>query len=123
MPALHCDALAQFVGRKPRDADDFIPAALAGGNGNGRSRHLQKFGEEFDASLIGSAVYGRRGQRDFERIAEFAGDGVLLGARMDFHRESYTATRNLKRNHSCSSGSPVSSVVRLLFLLQRSPSP
>src|ERR1700756_1324000 len=72
--ALRCNAFAQFVSRKPRDADDLISAALAGGNGNGRSRHLQKFRKEFDAALVGSAVYGRRGQGDFERIAEFAGD-------------------------------------------------
>ena len=54
--ALHCNAFAQFIGRKPRDTDDLISAALAGGNGNGRSRHLQKFRKEFDASLIGAPL-------------------------------------------------------------------
>ena len=99
MPALHCNAFAQFVRRKPRDADDFIPAALAGGNGNGRSRHLQKFGEEFDASLICPAFDRRCGQGDFKGVAKFAGDGILLRTRMNSHRETDTVVGFMDCEH------------------------
>jgi hypothetical protein len=76
--------LPYLLRRQPGNADDFIPAGLAGGYGNGRSRHLQKFGKEFDAGVVGSTVDRSAGQGDFERLAEFAGDRVLLRAGMDF---------------------------------------
>jgi hypothetical protein len=52
---LHRDTFSDFVGRKSGDANHFCAAGLAGSNGNGRSRYLQKFREEFDAGFIGSA--------------------------------------------------------------------
>src|SRR5712671_4629988 len=58
-----------FLRRQPRHPDHLIPAGLAGSNSNGRTRHIQKFCEEIDACLIGFAVYGWGGQREFERIA------------------------------------------------------
>ena len=80
-------SLAHKCGSDPCDANDFIPPAQAGRNGNGRSRHLQKFREKFDASVIGAAFQGRRGQRELQRVAQFAGDGILLRPRMHLHRE------------------------------------
>ena len=123
MPALHCNAFAQFVRRKPRDADDFIPAALAGGNGNGRSRHLQKFREEFDAGLVGSIIYRRTGQRNFERIANLAVESILFGPRMNSYGKRYSAARNPKRDHGYYSLFRVPAVVSVLLFLRRSPFP
>src|SRR5258708_23309433 len=79
-PRLVAQSIANVLGGHPRYANHFIPAGLAGRNGNGRSRHLQKFREEFDAGGIGAAVDRRCGERDFERVADLAGDGVLLRA-------------------------------------------
>lgn len=63
--------------------DHLVAAGLAGSNGNGRSRQLQKVCEEFDARIVGFAVGRRRGEGNFDCIAEFAGDGVFPGAGMD----------------------------------------
>ncbi len=71
-------------------ANHFIPAGMTGRNGNGRSRHLQKFCEEFDASLIGSAFDWRCRQREFQRFADHTGDSVFLGARVDSNGEGDT---------------------------------
>src|SRR5271155_2611952 len=100
--ALDPNPSAYFFGREPRDTDNFLAAGLAGGNGNGRSRHHQKFREEFDAGLVGAAIDGWRGQREFERVAEFAGDGIFPGARVDLDCEGYAAGRFLKGNQSFS---------------------
>jgi hypothetical protein len=54
-------ATFQFFNRQSSHANYFPAPGLAGSNGNGRSGHLQKFREEFDAGLIGAAFYGRRG--------------------------------------------------------------
>ena len=82
--------IPQLLRRESRHANDFVAAGLAGRNGNGRSGHLQKFCEEFDAGFVGAAFDGRSGQGDFQRIAEFAGDGVLLRAGMNLDGESDT---------------------------------
>ncbi len=72
--------------------------ALAGGNGNGRPRHLQKFREEFDAGLVGPALDRRRGQRKFKRVAKFPGDRVLPRPGMNAgHGECHSAGRLLAR--------------------------
>src|SRR6266852_501744 len=55
---LFSNALPDFFSRESRDSDHFLAAGLAGSNGNGRTRHLQKFCEEFDAGLIGTAFDG-----------------------------------------------------------------
>ncbi len=41
----------------------FIPARMAGGNGNGRARNVQKICEELDAGLVGAAFDGWSGER------------------------------------------------------------
>lgn len=81
---------AHVFGRHSRHADNFIAAALAGRNGNGRSRHLQKFCEKLDAGFVGSAFDRRGGEREFERIADFACDRILFGARMNSDRKRDT---------------------------------
>jgi hypothetical protein len=88
---LHPKKLPNFLCRYARYPNDFVPAALAGRNGNGRSRHLQKICEEFDAGLIGFAVDRRRGQGDFERVADLAGDRVLSGSGLQLDRYRYAA--------------------------------
>jgi len=97
-PRLAAQSISNVLGG--HHADDFIAAGLAGRNGNGRSRRLQKFREEFDAGGIGPAVDGRRGQGDSQRIGEFASDGVLFCARMNFDREGDGGEAIVDRNHS-----------------------
>src|SRR5579863_982584 len=55
-------SFANVFGRHPGDTNDFIPAAETGRNGNGTSWQVQKFGEEFDAGLVGAAFDGGRCQ-------------------------------------------------------------
>jgi hypothetical protein len=45
--------------------------------------------KSMQASLAAPSIR-RRGKRNFERVAVFAGDGVFLGAGMNFGRESYS---------------------------------
>src|SRR5258707_6781693 len=86
-------AVAHLLGCQTRDPNHSIPAGQAGCNSNGGPRHLQKFCEEFDAGGVGFAVRGRGSQGDFQRVAYFAGDGVLLGARVDFDSEGDSVGR------------------------------
>src|ERR1700722_11915312 len=65
-PRSAAQPIANVMGGPSRNADNFIPASLTGRNGKGRSRHLQKFGEEFNAGVVSSTVDWRRGQRDLE---------------------------------------------------------
>jgi len=46
-------------------------------------RNLQKFCEELDAGLVGTPVGGWCGHGQFQRIPEFARDGILFGAGMN----------------------------------------
>ena len=89
-PRSAAQPIANALGGHSRNADDFIPASLTGRNGNGRTRHLQKFRQEFNAGLVGSTLDGRSGERDFERIADLASDAGLLSAWMNFHGETYS---------------------------------
>src|SRR5579871_1087845 len=93
------ETMPYFLRGQSHHANYFIAAAVAGRNGNGRSRHLQKFCEEFDAGLIGSSLDWRRGERELEGIAEFAGDGVLFRARVNFDGEAYALVAVLDWNH------------------------
>ena len=81
-------------GQSPAVSDPFAVslatksvAALTGGNGNGRTRDAQKFGEELDAGVVGFAINRRRSYRQLKRIANFSSDCVLLSARMNFDAE------------------------------------
>src|SRR5580658_1972808 len=69
-----------FVRRQSRNSNDFVTAGLAGRYGNGRTRYIQKICEEFDARFVGSTIDRRCGQSQFQRIAQFAHDSVLLRA-------------------------------------------
>lgn len=80
--------VADIIATHARHANDFVPAALASGNGNGRSRYLQKFREKVDARLIRAAFDRRRGQRKFQSVPEFARDRVLFRARMNSDTEN-----------------------------------
>src|SRR2546425_6925778 len=84
-PRLHAEPRSNDVGRQPGHNNDFVAAGLAGGNGNGRTRHLQKFREKVDASGISLAVHRRRSQRDFQCISNLPSDRVLPGAWMHLH--------------------------------------
>src|SRR5580700_1106188 len=75
--ALYSNSSAYFFRGQPRDANHFSAAGVAGGNGNGRSRHFQKFREEFDAGFVGFAIGRRRNEGNFEGVAEFAGEWRL----------------------------------------------
>src|SRR4051812_23536516 len=73
--------------RQAMHADHFVTAGLTGGYGNRRTRNSQKFCTEADTRLVGFALDGRCGERNFECVTNSAGNGVLLGAGMDFHAE------------------------------------
>jgi len=73
----------QFICARACDANHFVPTGLAGGNGNGRARDLQKFCEKFDAGVVGLSIYRRSGERKPQRIANFAGHRILFRPRMD----------------------------------------
>src|SRR3954468_20072267 len=64
--------------------DDLVAASFAGSNGNGSARYCKQFCEEIYAGLIGASVERRRGEGKLQCISYDSGDGVLLGARMDF---------------------------------------
>lgn len=42
--------------------------------------------QKFDAGFMGAAFQRRSSQRQFQRLAEFSGDGILLGPRMNLER-------------------------------------
>ena len=88
-----------FFHRQTHHPDHFIPAGLAGCNSNGGTRYLQKFCEKIDAGFVGFAVDGRSGQGQFQRVANFAGDGILLRSRMDFDCEGGSVGRILNCYH------------------------
>src|ERR1035441_9391556 len=85
--------------RQPRHTNHFIAAGLAGCNSNGGTRNVQKFCEKIDAGFVGLAIDWRSGQSQFQPVAYFACDGILLGARMDFDRESDSPRRILDGYH------------------------
>src|SRR6266851_765410 len=99
-PHLHPNAFPEFLGRKPNDTNHFSAAGLARGNGNGRSRYLQKSREEFDACVVPFAIDRRSGKRELKRVTKFAHDSVLLRAGMDFDCESHAAARFLDGNQA-----------------------
>src|SRR5258706_3487112 len=98
-PRSTAESVAHLLDCQTRDPNHFIPAGLAGCNSNGGTRYLQKFCEELDTRLVGFAVDGRGSQGQFERVAYFAGDGVLLGARVDFDSEGGAAGRIVNCYH------------------------
>src|ERR1019366_1953676 len=67
-----------LCGGEPAHADDFISAAFPGGYRNRRTWHIQNFSQESDASQVGPSFYWRCSQGEFQRVANLAGDGVLL---------------------------------------------
>jgi hypothetical protein len=81
------EPLSDFVCSQSGDTNYFLPAVLTGSYGNGSAGHLQEFRQELDAGFVGSAFDRRRRQRQFDRIANFAGDGILFGAGVDFDGE------------------------------------
>src|SRR5208282_3519344 len=64
---------ADLLGCQACYSNHFVPAGQAGCNSNGGTRYLQKLCEKFDAGFVGLAVDGRRGKRNLQRVADFAG--------------------------------------------------
>src|SRR5439155_72330 len=58
----HSYSPSNFFGGKSNDPNYFSAAVVAGRYGNGGTRELQKFCQEFDASLIGAAFDRRSGE-------------------------------------------------------------
>jgi hypothetical protein len=79
-----------FICGQSCNSNNFVPAGFAGRYGNGRTRHLQKICEEFDAGFIGPSVDCRCGQSQFQRVTDHPGNGVLPGAWLHFNCEAYT---------------------------------
>src|ERR1700677_1037966 len=92
-------AVSYFLCRQSRHTDHFISACVAGCNSNGGTRYLQKFRKEIHAGIVRFALRRRRQEGKFQRLSCFAGDGILLRARMDFDRESSTGRRVLDSHH------------------------
>jgi hypothetical protein len=88
----------RFFWRYPSHTNHFPVATLAGRYGNGGARNLQEIREEFDAGFIRPAIDRRRGYRELESIANFTGDGILPGTRMDFHGEGHAGWGLLDKN-------------------------
>src|SRR5690348_7983323 len=85
------EPLSQICGGDAGDANGLEAAASAGSYRNGGARDFQKIGKEINAAFIGAAFDWGRGEREFEGLAEFAGDGVLFGAGMNFDLERNAA--------------------------------
>src|ERR1017187_2007042 len=99
MTTLDFQTLSDFFCRKARYTDHFIPAGLAGCNSNGGTRQVQKLCEKIYAGFVGFAVHGGGCEGEFQRVAYFTGDGILLRARVDLDRESGTGGRILNCYH------------------------
>src|SRR5579872_321263 len=92
--------IANILPSHSHHAHDLIPAGLASGNGNGRSRHLQKFREEFNAGPVRSSLDRRSSKRNLQRVAEFAGNRVLLRTWMNLDRKANSTVGFMKGNHA-----------------------
>src|SRR5579872_4901796 len=92
--------IANILPSHSHHAHDLIPAGLASGNGNGRSRHLQKFREEFNAGPVRSSLDRRSSKRNLQRVAEFAGNRVLLRTWMNLDRKANSTVGFVKGNHA-----------------------
>jgi hypothetical protein len=97
--ALDCDASAYFIRRYSRDANDFIPASLAGRYGNGGTRNLQNICEEFNARLIRSAVSGGRRQGQFHCAADLSDKRILFSTWLHPDSEGRACGCVPNRNH------------------------
>jgi hypothetical protein len=106
--ALQSNSPAYLFRRLSDHANQFSSARLSGGNGNGRSWRVQKFGKELDACFVGFAINGRRGERNFERVAEYTGDGIFPGAGMDLDGKGHATARLLDGNQEFSKENAVS---------------
>src|SRR5438067_775970 len=73
-----CEALSNHSYANARDAHDFVAAALASGNRNGRARHAQKFREELDHGGVGLAIDRWSRQFKLQCIAERSSDAIAL---------------------------------------------
>src|SRR5450432_2906484 len=76
--------------------NDLHAAGQARHDADMRARHSGDCGEEADAFFIGFAVHRRSRQVELVGVAETAGEGRPLGARMHFHRETRHSTLALK---------------------------
>jgi hypothetical protein len=81
------ERLSDFLGGQSCHTDDFSATGLAGRYGNGGTRNLQKICQEFYTGLVGTVVRRRGGERQLERVAEFASDSIFLGVRVNFNGE------------------------------------
>src|SRR5438270_13444343 len=63
----------------------FISAAFTAGYANGGTRNLKQINKEFNHSLVGAALNERRGEREFQRVANSSGNGALAPAGMAVH--------------------------------------
>lgn len=91
------------------EAGDTQGLAAAGGSGEQRdagARDAELGGEEGDESLVGSAISGRRGERDLERAVVDAGDGVLPRSGMHTNRDG-AAVRDVADCEGRGHGTPV----------------
>ena len=86
-----CKSRPYFFSGQPRHSNHFIATALARRNTNGGAGYIQNFRKEFNAGIVGPSIKRRGGQSDFQRISKLAGDGILLGTRMDLDRECRTS--------------------------------
>src|ERR1019366_2445539 len=91
--------LFDLCGGDPVHTNDFVPAAFPGGYRNRRTRHIQNFGQKFNASLVGAAFHWRRSQGQLQCVADFTPDGVLLCPGMNLHLKGCAGWRIADGNH------------------------
>src|SRR5262249_1057926 len=81
------------------DFDSLHSAGCAAGYGNGGAGNFKKFREEIDHCLVGAAIDWGRGQRELERFAHFAGNGILPRPWMYLHGKGNAAADFPDRYH------------------------
>ena len=74
---------AELGGGEAGDAEGLAAAGGSREKSDASARDVKFAGEKGDEGLVGSAIGGRRGERDFERAVVDAGDGVAPRTGMD----------------------------------------
>ena len=123
-PRLHSNVLPDFLGCKSGDSNHFSASGLAGGNGNGTAPHLQKFRQEFDAGLMGTAFHGGevketlRASPSSPVIAFFLRTGGILTAKTSFRHSTPGGESRVLSQRKCCLGQQQSSHKSDLRVLQ-----
>ena len=93
------ETIFDMFGRHSGHANHLVTAAFAGRYGNGGTGNLQEICKELNASPVRATVHGRRCQGQFKCVANFSGDDVPLGPRMEFDCKVRTSRSVVYADH------------------------